>query len=191
MKTYPYESHKVDMRSGWRDNVQSFTAAKVGSSKIPDFLAFVGGVGAYAFSSSLEEEVHMVFHIDHDYELGTAIFPHVHWSPSDATAGVVRWGIEYTVARGHGQEAFPATQTIYMEQATPEVANQHMVAEISHPGVEIPILEPDCLILCRIFRDATHANDTYAADAFAFTADIHYRADKFATPGKKPQFEDI
>ena len=62
-----------------------------------------------------------------------------------------------------------------------------MIAEIS-TGILSSAAEVDGLLLVRIFRDATHANDTSPANVFAFTCDVHYQADRFATLNRAPNF---
>jgi hypothetical protein len=44
------------------------------------------------------------------------------------------------------------------------------------------------MILCRIFRDSAHANDTFTGDAFAFAVDGHYQTDHGATLNRAPNF---
>ena len=61
---------------------------------------------------------------------------------------------------------------MYVEQAAAG-PYRHMIAEIS-TGILSTAAEVDGLLLVRIFRDATHANDTSPAAAFAFTCDVHY-----------------
>ena len=43
-------------------------------------------------------------------------------------------------------------------------------------------------LLLFVFRDATHANDTSPAAAFAFTCDVHYQSDRIATLNRSPNF---
>ena len=174
---------------GWTDNVQAFhTGGNVAGNKKPIFAAFTGGIGAYSFTHTSEPEIHLVYHIEHDYMPGTNVFPHVHWAPSDTSAGVVRWGIEWTHAKGHGQEAFTESQTIYVEEAAGRQALFHQVTETAYPGIYIEGLEADSIVLIRIFRNSNHANDTYAAPVFGLAADLHYQVSQVATIGKTPDF---
>ena len=130
-----------------------------------------------------------VFHIDHDYALGTAIYPHVHWSPTGTTPGTVRWGFEWTYAKGHQQMAFGDTAIIYTQQTSLEVPFMHYISEASDldaiPGTDI---ETDGLIIMRVFRDGTHPNDTFAGDVFGLCVDLHYQVDHYATLNKAPPF---
>jgi hypothetical protein len=48
-------------------------------------------------------------------------------------------------------------------------------------------LEPDSLILCRIFRDA--ANDTCSDVVYLLLADCHYQTNRFSTMNKSPDFD--
>ena len=82
------------------------------------------------------------------------------------------------VAKGHGQEAFPVPTTVYVEQNC-LAPYYHMVAETG--PISSPSIEPDALVLVRVFRDAAHVNDTCTNGVFGFTADIHYQSDRHST----------
>ena len=171
---------------GWRDIVGSATVKGSGAND-PSWSTFISGINAYSLSATTMKELWFTFHIDHDYAVGTTIYPHVHWATTGTNTGVVRWGFEYTIAKGHNQSAFPTSTTVYVEQAGSGTAYKHMVAEVA-AGISSAELEPDSLILMRIFRDASHANDTQTSAAFMFTADIHYQCDRVATINKSPNF---
>lgn len=173
---------------GWRDIVSDITV-KGTKSTDPVWSSFINGLYAYKFSASALNEIWTTFHINHDYKPGSAIYLHTHWASNVATpnTGVVRWGFEYTIAKGHQQQAFPATSTVYVEQSQSSTPNMHHVAEIP-AGINSSNLEPDTLILCRIFRDGAHANDTCLDPVFLLTADAHYLCDRSATLNKAPNF---
>lgn len=175
-------------KQGWRDNVVQLDI-QVGNPDAPTLNVFRDGIHAYNFADATLTEAFANFHVDHDYAMGTALYPHIHWAVNSTATGTVRWGIEYTTAKGHGQAAFGATTTVYVEQAADGTPYKHYVAEVSLadaiPGTNI---EPDTLILCRFFRDGEHANDTLADDCFVFCVDMHYQADKATTPNKAPDF---
>lgn len=174
--------------SGWRDLIVPLQV-QVGNPNAPTLNVFRNNIQGYSFTDGDNTEATAVFHIDHDYKLGTALYPHIHWSISGTETGTVRWGFEYTFAKGHQQAAFGASTTVYVEQAADGTAYKHYVAEVSDgnaiPGTNI---EPDTLVICRIFRDGAHINDTLAADVFVFCVDMHYQADRFSTPNKAPNF---
>jgi hypothetical protein len=120
--------HELDDRTelGWRDNIVQLDI-QPGNPNSASLNIFRGGIRAYNFFGGQMTEAFAAFHIDHDYALNTNIYPHCHWAIQSNEIGVVRWGIEYTIAKGHGQEAFGPTQTIYIETSTDGTPYKHMV----------------------------------------------------------------
>jgi len=177
-------------RLGWRDN---FVELKVDSSSpnAPTLAILRGNIMSWQFFPNELTEAHSGWHVDHDYALGTKLYPHIHWVCTTANIGTVRWGFEYSVAKGHQQQAFPATTTIYVEQTTNGTPYMHYVAEVSEAnaidGAALGI-EPDTLIICRIFRDGASPNDTLEEPVFGIFLDLHYQADHATTPNKAPPF---
>lgn len=175
---------------GWKDLVCGLDVRSGASS--PVLTNFRDGIYLWEFSSSVLMEFFANAHIGHDYKVGTMLYPHIHWTVNTASVGTVRWGYEYTWARRHdstGQVHFPATQTIYVEQATDGDVYGHYVAETAEGfGVPADTIEVDTLILFRVFRDAAHPNDTFPDPVFGFTFDLHYECDRDATPLRAPPF---
>ena len=172
---------------GWDDITADLATGKVAGANVPTWTSFRDGLYAYAFSATTMNEIFVVFHIKHDYADGTKVYPHVHWSPGVSTAtGTVRWGFEYSVAKGHQQEAFPASTTVYVED-TLSVADQygHRITEVTDAQA-FNAFEADTLIMMRVFRDA--ANDTFSDVAFGLTADVHFQTDRQSTPNRSPPF---
>lgn len=175
---------------GWEDLTADLASGKTAGSNVPTWSAFRGGLSAYSFSATSMKELWITFHITHQYKDGTKIYPHIHWSPGNSVAtGTVRWGIEYSFAKGHNQDAFGATTIMYLEETIDTgVAYQHYITEASDEQAFSEDLETDGLLLCRIFRDAAHANDDFGSAVFGLTADIHFEVGQVATPNKAPPF---
>jgi len=179
---------------GWKDMLGNFTNAKITGTNQPVWTKVVDdgagstGVYAYAFSPNVLNELWVMFQINHDYAIGTAFYPHIHWLPDNTDTGVVRWGIEWSAARGHNQDSFPNTSTIYIEQAGPGILNMHMLAEVADPGITVPNAEPGMVVLARVFRDATHVNDTFTGFATGLNLDAHVQVDRDSTLNKEPDF---
>lgn len=192
--SFKTEHQLIEHGPGWRDILGNFSNARVTGPNQPTWTMVVNdgasssGVYAFAFAPTILNELWTSFHINHDYAIGTPFFPHVHWLPDSTNIGVVRWGVEFSAAQGHGQAAFPNTTTIFIEQSAPGIINQHMLAEIGEPGVTVPNAEPDMLILARIFRDAAHANDTFTGNAIGLNLDAHFKVDRDSTLNKSPDF---
>ncbi len=174
---------------GWNDLLFSGVALGRGSSP-PDLEVFIGGIEQYAFAGiTTMEEAFFEIHILHDYKVGTVIYPHIHWSHKIASpTGSVVWQLEYSVAKGHSGGVFPASTTIELiETAGAQYTHQIVEADVAD-AIPATNLEPDSVILCRIFRDFAHASDTFEADAFLLQIDFHYESDLILTNEKVSPF---
>ena len=176
---------------GWQDLVAPFTVKAVVGSNNPNWGTLFNGLQGYTFDPTTMNQVWVDFHIVHDIALGTVLYPHVHWMPTTTGTGTVRWGFEYSVAKGHQQGAdsvFPATTTVYVTQTISSASQwMHFVAEVSQAdAIPATNIEPDSVIKMRVFRDAT--NDTYAGNVHAWQADIHYQVNTLSTKNKSPNF---
>lgn len=178
-------------KDGWADIVSEFYTR--GGPASPGVSQFIGGIYLLEFSDTDVLEAFANVHIPHSYKLGTMMYPHIHFSTTSNNAGTVRWGVEWTFARRHdstGQTTFPATSTIYIDFPIPaNSANVHFVAEAAQ-GAGIPgtHIEVDGMVMCRVFRDPTHANDTFVGSVWAITADVHIEVDRHATINRAPNF---
>lgn len=180
---------RVTTNSGWKDLLADISAGRGIGATAPTWSVLNGNIKAYAFSASSLNEIWINIHIPHDYEWGSMVYPHIHWTTSGTNTGVCRWGVEYAYARGYGTDAFPATTTIYIEQAASGTALKHMIAEPTEgSGIAGTNFEPDGVLMCRIFRDAAHANDTLTDAAFGIFADLHYYSDGFETNERNRTF---
>lgn len=161
----------------WEDlRFPANTTSILGFGDDPDWATYVGGTSALAFdgAGALDEEVHIIAQMPHARKEGSGIRPHVHWAPSDGSAGNVRWGLEYTWANINAVHG--ATTTIYCTDAAAGAGNTHQVAsfaEIDGTGKTL-----SSIFIARLFRNATDAGDTYNnQDAFLLEFDIHYIRD--------------
>lgn len=174
----------------WKDNISTFTIRAFTGGNNPTFGPITGNIQGLLFSPSNMNQVWCDYHITHDIALGTKIYPHIHWCPITNSTGVVRWGIEWTIAKGHGQGAFTAPQTIYLEHAVTQPSPLvHMVTEATDlQAILNSNIEPDAMLKFRVFRDGSHPNDTFPDGVHAWMADIHYQAARIGTKNKAPDF---
>jgi len=165
-------------RYRWKDLPSAFTTqnyqnptaaawAKIGTSNF----------SGYRFEADAQTELQTLLNMNHDYALGTAVYYHIHWIPENNEVGVVRWGIELAWAKSHQRGTFDLndTLTIFVEKETSGKAFEHMTSQAMISSITAD-LEPDCIILMRIYRDSSHVNDTYPGNVFALQADMHYQA---------------
>lgn len=174
----------------WKDLVAPLSTAKPTGGSMPTWES-VGGSAfyAYAFVDNKVNEAVVTFHLSHDYALGTDLYPHIHWIAGDGTVGTVRWVMELAYAKGHSQAPFNlhAPVQVIVEQASDGTPFKHYIAEGLCSNFTAA-LEPDGLILMRVYRDATHPNDTFAGSAYALQADLHHQSNMIGTINKAPNF---
>lgn len=195
---------QVDVDSpafGWRDLLGEIKILSPGAND-PTLAVFRGNIRAFSFSNAITNEVFFHYHIPHDYVGGSDIFMHFHWSQivvdSGGTAGApgdVKWQADVTYAKGHNQAAFGAPVTTSSTQTASTAQYQHMLTEVqlsaaSPSGAQIAtgVIEPDGLIIARVFRDPTDAADTLNQVPFLHFVDIHYQSTNLATKQKAPNF---
>ena len=174
---------------GWDDYLGIPDDDPTAGGTVPNWSTFSGNIKGRAFSPTTMNQRQFRIHILHNYAAGTALYLHAHWSPITTNVGTVRWGFEYTVAKGHGQQAFSTPVTVYKEQATTGTANVHFIAEIADAdAISGSLLETDALVIVRVFRDAAHVNDTFTGDAFLWNFDAHVRTAQNNSTNKAPPF---
>ena len=159
-------------------------------------LAYRGGIKV--LQCDVQDQAYIDFHLPHDYVMGSNIYIHTHWSHNSATVtgGSVTWAFEMIYAKGHDQSAFSAPVTASVVQSASTTQYQHMVAETlaSTSGgaadlLDTDNLEPDGLILCRVYLDSNDITDSVTQPSpFLHAVDVHYQSTTVGTKQKSPDF---
>ena len=139
----------------------------------PTYAAFLGGIYAPRFDSGSSNMVYGSFELQHDYDEGSALYFHVHWSPTTTNTGNIVWGVEYTIAKANA--VFPSpTTTTGTPTAAPGVVDRHSLLNIAvFPGFGLTI---GTVIAFRLFRQ-NGGTDTFTGNAFLHSVGVHYAAD--------------
>ncbi len=177
--------------SGWNDFLMSGLILPRTAANAPAITTFQGNIQQLAFQNAGNQprETWSAIHILHDYRAGTKIFPHIHWSHNNATpSGDVKWQIEYSVSKGHSGGTFPAATTISLIQTAAAQYTHHLIETSTANAIASAEIEPDSVILFRLFRDSSDEDDTFADDAFLLYFDIHFQSDLTLTNEKVRPF---
>ena len=157
----------------------------------PSLTNFRGNIDLPAFTGTggASQELFGSIHIQHDHMPGTKLFPHIHWSHIIASpTGDVKWQFEYTVMTGFSSGVFGAPTTVsIIETAGTQYAHQ-IAAIADNDAIPSTNLEPDTLVLFRIFRDPSDGSDTFENDAFLLAIDVHYQSQLAFTNEKARPF---
>lgn len=163
-----------------------------GSTGIPgiryNFLDIHGGV-----TTSLIEEIngtpYLIFPsnsslfniwnwtIPEDFVVGTPVQIEIYWSPANATAGNVRWVLEYKSLVPGNIVISPAASSIFI-QSSPGVATQLVTTD---GGLTIPggSIAQNSLMTLSVKRDGTDPSDTFEGQAWVHLIRISYTGLRF------------
>jgi hypothetical protein len=137
------------------------------------------GVYLYNFTNDIlasEKEVFYTVQLPHSWAQ-TAIYLHAHWiSDNSQATAAVRWGLEYTWA--NVGQVFGNTTIIY--SSTPFPADVNLV-QYKHYKTQFAAITPTAsqngissILICRLFRNSSHADDTFTGIAGLLYADVHF-----------------
>lgn len=134
------------------------------------------GVYTWFFPSNVDSELHFQLQLPHGYKLGSDLKPHIHWFKDSNNSGNVKWGLEYVaVSPGDviGNTIILSTDTIEFGSNT--VPLTHNISDLGTiPGGDNYI---SSMIPMRLFREGSHADDTYTGNAGLLEFDIHIQKD--------------
>lgn len=149
-------------------------------SSAPSLGILTGAIKVYNFDGSgPTNEAFACLELLHDYKEGTDIYPHLHWAPTTAAAGDVKWQLEYNVV-SHG-DAISGSTTISVTQAASGIKlnNAEFAPAISGTGRKI-----GDQIMFRLFRNPADAADTYEAPAGLISFGVHYQVDDIGSTNR-------
>lgn len=140
-----------------------------------------GSVGVYGswFRTNQTEDLFFEVQMPHGWKEGSNLYPHIHWSPKTDTSGnKVRWGFESIWVNVGG--TFGNTTVVYAEDPITPIgpsptAYQHVISGFS--SIDGGGQTLSSILICRVFRDGTHANDSYNNSALMLQFDFHYEID--------------
>lgn len=154
-------------------------AVKTGGTGVPDFAVFQNGLYLYTFSDQAvagnEKQIFFTVQLPHSWKEGSTIEPHCHIAPEDNAGGVVRMGLEYSWQNIDG--TFGASTTTYVDKNIGTTAKAHKLA--SFGNVDGTGMTASSILVCRLFRNSSNANDTYTGKSvFLLSVDVHIKKDK-------------
>ncbi|MDD4554202.1 MAG: hypothetical protein PHP04_08385 [Bacteroidales bacterium] len=177
----------------WNDLVISPLAGFSGSTNPPTFADFMGNLKIAQFEdkSSNEQQIFFSIQMPHNWKEGTSIYPHVHWTPLSSVAGAVKWNLEYNwqnyVAAGPVAYTSPVTIEIVSSSVASGDLDKHLITAFSAITTSTPTTNNasgkkiSSILMCRLYRNSSHASDTYGGNAGLLSFDLHYEVDSFGS----------
>jgi hypothetical protein len=153
-------------------------------------LATSGSLGFFTFAygyvdQDADKEIFFNIQMPHDYKQGSAIYPHVHWSGRTAPGtNRVTWEFDYqwvnhTATFSDNSKSTLTGYALAGDAGRSVAAFEHVITPlgtIDGTGKTI-----SSMLVCRLRRKTTDANDLYANSAFIISFDVHYEIDSFGS----------
>ena len=174
---------------GWKHIQCSFTY-NLRDRDSPSTSYLRDGIMGYSFRRNRLNQLWSTVTIGSDYALGTKVYPAIQIAPESDESGTVRFGIEYSVAKSHGNGEFGASSLIYLEATYSEngdINNEYLEASLAQ-AIPATDLEPDSVIALRVFRDGRNNNDTFGGNVFLLSTMVKYQAARISTKNRTPDF---
>lgn len=164
----------------------------------PANVAFTAGgnIRSYAYASG--DQMDCVFHIPHDYVIGTDIFLHLHYGHNGTAVDAVTFDVDaHTAYATRDEDIFTelATTPAFSIDMDTAVQYQHYVNEIqlsaaspSTAQIDTDDIEVDGLVLVTLDVTDIPGITGGAAKPFIFTCDIHYQSTGIGTKNSADPF---
>jgi hypothetical protein len=185
-------------RPVWEDLLGQIVA-KTSGPTAPTYGVLNGAIEGYSFAAA--DEASIMFHMPHDYALGTDVFLHFHWSHNGtAISGNMVTTFSATYSDGHGAGTFTNTINSSMTYNTVNIATTpryvHRIDEVQISGPTATasrfassIFLPDGILGVKVVTTTipTITGGT-PNEPFLLLCDLHYQKNMFGTKNKSPNF---
>ncbi len=158
-----------------------------------------GQVRNWAFAAGDRSD--NVFHIPHDYVMGSDLFIHAHWAHNGtAISGNAVMNFYCSYAKGHNQADFTAEKNTTITYNTTNIATtpryRHRIDEVAITStggsatlIDNALIEVDGLLLVNFdFTTIPTITGGSPNSPFVFAIDIHYQSTGIGTKQKAPPF---
>lgn len=156
----------------------------------PAFAVFVGGLYCNFFENTKVQSVYFNVQMPHAWKEGSDLGAHVHWTEKAIAPNStkVHWGLEYQwVNIGENfNTTTNSTITGSTVLTTSSINADNTLALGEHAITSLGTISGagqkfSSVLVCRLYRDGAHVNDTYTGDAALLSVDFHYQIDSFGT----------
>lgn len=112
--------------------------------------------------------------LNHDWAEGTIVKPHVHWMPTTADAGNVKWRLTWAISQDGALSGENTVVSVSAASGTAWVEERADFTDINLAAYKI-----GAQFMYRLWRDPNNADgeDTYSKDAAVQTFGLHVIVD--------------
>jgi hypothetical protein len=107
------------------------------------------------------------------------VVPHAHWrtNSADASGGVARWGLEYTLTNPENGSPESDPVIVYADEVIAASSQQYLQHSVDFPEIDMTGRKISTLFTFRFFRDGGNVADTWAPSAWLCGLSLHYQSD--------------
>jgi len=169
-------SGEVEWTSVWQEQRAHITQFYKPGTNYPA-QGEIGVTPVLLFDDANDEWVFYEWEVPENYDTGSDFKIRFAWAPTDANAGGVVWGIEYTVVTPNNNEVLTTTTTTEtVTDSAESLANELLITDfITIPGTGV---QPGDTLSMRVYRDADNGADDYGADAALIHLGLYFKIDK-------------
>lgn len=140
--------------------------------------------GSFLFDSTLVELVALIVQMPHAWQVGTNVYPHVHWEKTTDAAGDVEWEYRYRITSigdivPSWSSWIAATDRLNEDPGS----TQKQTVDI-FPVLDMSEADLSCIISVQLRRNVDASDDDYGADARLWEFDVHYLRDSAGSDGE-------
>lgn len=159
----------------WNDVLISSLALGKGAVS-PTQDVFKGTTEVLQFSDVLEDTVFGSIQMPHDWNPGTSVVPHVHWSPMGTGTGDIVWGLKYILVPESGDSSAEIPDS---KAHTISSNSQYKGIVTTFATIDMTGYGTSTVILFQLWRETT--GNTLAGLAALFDIDFHYQSINYGT----------
>lgn len=135
--------------------------------------------GTLLFSATQTNVIAGIAQLPHKWAEGTAVYPHVHWSPTTTNVGNVAWRVEYEAQDIGGTfVGFTASDTL---EASDGTAEKHQIHSLAAAGIDMTGKKVSTIIKWKLSRIGGDGTDTFTGSARLLELDFHYEIDSLGS----------
>lgn len=144
-----------------------------------DIIQKIDGTPYLVFGRGIDDRSAWTISIPDDYVSGTALTIEVYWSPSNSSAGNVRWVLEYKSVAPGSSVATPLLTSTFVQPSPGTAASLTTTGTaLSIPG---GVVTANALLTLSVKRNGKDPSDTFAGQAWVHLVKINYTGIKFST----------
>lgn len=131
--------------------------------------------GTLLFDNTSVEQIAVIYQMPHSWDHGSDCRFHIHWAKTTDAAGDVEWEMRYRLFNNNATVPDWSAWAAATSRSKTIAADQSVLID-AWEMLDMTGLIGSSMVSIQLRRNPAASDDTYAADARLWEADIHYQA---------------